>query len=154
MAHKGNIPWNKGVKRPEHSKFMMEHNPLSMLGKKHSEKTKKIMSQKATGRVGDKNGNWKGGRRKDGSGYIWIYLPNHPSVNEQGYVYEHRLVMETHLGRILLPTEVVHHINGIVDDNRYENLMLFSGTGEHISFHFKEKRRQKCLTKKPLLRRI
>lgn len=76
------------------------------------------------------------------NGYIWIKRPEHPFANSNRYVQEHRLVMEKHIGCYLKPEEVVHHINRKRDDNRIENLMLFSSEIEHRKkFHTDRKGR-------------
>ena len=55
-------------------------------------------------------------------------------INHEGYVVQqvngvdlrqHRIVMEEHIGRKLLPGETVHHKNGIRHDNSLENLELW-----------------------------
>ena len=49
-------------------------------------------------------------------------------------VREHRWLVEQHLGRPLLPTEHVHHINGDPLDNRLENLQVLD-QNTHIRLH-------------------
>lgn len=59
-------------------------------------------------------------------GYRFVKVPEHPVARtSDGYVAEHRLVMEQHLGRILKGIESVHHKNGRRADNRIENLELW-----------------------------
>jgi len=86
------------------------------------------------GRLGEKAGNWKGGRRKF-RGYVLVYKPDHPFPNNHKYVFEHRLAMEKHLDRYLTKKEFIHHINNIRDDNRIENLILLRGKGCHNAMH-------------------
>ena len=62
------------------------------------------------------------------SGYRWLSIPS------IGKVLEHRHLMEVHLGRKLLPTELVHHRNGNKTDNRTENLELVERS-KHTAQH-------------------
>jgi len=76
----------------------------------------------------ENNGHWNGGKFINKNGYVMIHAIDHPACqgNTRKYVLEHRLVMEKHLGRYLESTETVHHINGKRDDNRLENLELWT----------------------------
>jgi hypothetical protein len=78
--------------------------------------------------VGPNNPNWKGGTFIHKRGYVMRKVTNdhHRSGSNNGYVMEHILVMEDFLGRSLLAHETVHHINGVRDDNRIENLELWT----------------------------
>ncbi len=78
--------------------------------------------------------NWKGGKTIGGKGYIYVWAPYHPYSSKTGYVMEHRLAMEKHVKRFLRKDEHVHHVNGIREDNRLENLELMDNK-EHNRFH-------------------
>ncbi len=66
-----------------------------------------------------------GSKIRTKSGYILVKTHS-PQSNNKGYEFEHRLVMQQHLGRVLDRSELVHHLNKIKDDNRIENLALVS----------------------------
>lgn len=80
---------------------------------------------------GTKHPNWRGGRHKDHSGYIILKMRGHPMADKNGWVREHRLIMANELHRTLMPGEIVHHRNGIKDDNRIENLQMVTHAKPH-----------------------
>lgn len=66
-------------------------------------------------------------------GYPLRYVPEHPK-SFGGWYYEHRLILEQHLGRFLENWETIHHINGDKTDNRLINLFLCTER-EHKKAH-------------------
>ena len=84
---------------------------------------------------GVNNDYWRGGRTKHSNGYIYVKKKGHPRALKAGdYVLEHILVVEKEIGRYLRDDEIVHHINGVKDDNRPENLYITS-LEEHTRMH-------------------
>ena len=127
----------------EYPKSAKEKISNAHKGKIVSEETRRKMS------YADKVGGI-GHKKKREDGYIAIYFPDHPESSKDGYIMEHILVMEALIGRHLKDNEVVHHKNGIRDDNRKENLKLMDFR-EHARYHMKqrhdEKRRNDLSTK-------
>ena len=80
----------------------------------------KIAIRSGERRIG--NAVYKGGRREI-RGYIKILLPEHPRADKRGYVSEHLLVWEKANNKPLPNGWVVHHLNGIRNDNRPTNLI-------------------------------
>ena len=107
---------------------------ISKMCKKHG-----IKCQRTGPRAGKGHPNWKGGLLTDKRGYVYQYVENHPFARKprKKYVFQHRLVMEKHLGRYLDPKEVVHHKNGDHSDNRIENLSLYQSNGNHLADELK-----------------
>lgn len=84
---------------------------------------------------GEKHHYWKGGKKRTTAGYVWVKAPEHHLAMSNGYVPEHRLIAEAKIGRSLLPGEVVHHVNGVKDDNRPENLEVMPTRKHHAWKH-------------------
>ena len=129
----------RGVKHTEAARQQMSDSTKRgfaerghpMQGRKHSEETKRKIAES---RMGEKHWAFKP-RKLDSDGYVSLYVGRgHPMAQHNGRCREHRLVMANHLGRMLRPDEDVHHINGVKDDNRIENLTLMDHSG-HGRFH-------------------
>lgn len=102
-----------------------------LVGRKLSAGTKAKISAALSRHLGPA---WKGGITVY-CGRRFVLNRDHPHAKKNGYVREHRLVMERILGWYLRPEEVVHHINGDRFDNRPRNLMLFANQSAHRKHH-------------------
>lgn len=90
--------------------------------------------------TGETNPAWKGGvtlhNRKGKHGeqrirYVKCLPEFSTMARRDGYVMEHRLLVAQAIGRPLLRSEVVHHVNHNAEDNRLENLALFPNNQAH-----------------------
>ena len=115
--------------RNELGQFMVGHNV--------SESNRKALKESMVGKVGYKARHWKKGKYINSKGYVMVYAGTREGVNKSGYIPEHRLIAESHIGRKLTGEEVVHHINGIKDDNDPSNLWIYDRK-EHRAIHNEE----------------
>ena len=131
--------WNKGLKM---SPQWGEQRAHSFRGKKHSEETKRRISEANRGhtvtpemrekmsmaarkRLAKKANNWQGGKDKiNHYGYVLEFDETLPPTRGGRYTPRYRRVMEEKIGRKLEKYETVHHINGIKDDDNPFNLYL------------------------------
>jgi hypothetical protein len=93
-------------------------------------------------KTGEKSHRWKGGRITTAAGYVAVLKPNHSRADRNGYVLEHILVWETTHGKPLPKGWVVHHLNGIKNDNRPSNLIGLPSKKHYLLLEAKAKRIQ------------
>jgi len=108
----------------QHESYMRHRHPCPNCGSlcgSHSVMCRACRIKQNRGRTAY---SFKGKPMKTSQGYIIIPAPDHPFCNGKGRMMQHRLVMETALGRHLEAEEIVHHLNGIRHDNRLENLVV------------------------------
>jgi hypothetical protein len=102
---------------------------------------------------GENNPMWRGGETGTSDGYIYKKASGHPFSNN-GYVLKHRLVAEEMLRnetpeseflielgehKYLSPAAIVHHRNGIREDNSKRNLCIMSSS-DHTRLHNKTRK--------------
>ena len=90
----------------------------------------------------EKHWNWKGGIVQRPDGYVEILKPEHPRTDRDGYVLEHILVWEESHGKPLPKGWIIHHLNGIKNDNRIRNLQALPGQKHYLVLQAKAKRIQ------------
>lgn len=93
-------------------------------------------------RKGEKAANWRGGVKTTPKGYRMVLCPGHHRADSNGYVFEHILVWEKTSGTKLPANCCIHHLNGIKNDNRIENLCVMLHSAHTVYHHTGAKRSQ------------
>lgn len=93
--------------------------------------------------VGDNNPRWNGGKTITTDGYNCVVAKDHP-YSQNGFIKEHRLIVEKLIGKILPKNAVVHHVNGNKTDNLNTNLVVCENNSYHLLLHWREKALREC----------
>ena len=84
--------------------------------------------------TGPKSPKWQGGTKRHSRGYVLECCPEHPRADRSGYVLQHILVVERHLGHPIPTGYEVHHKDEVRDNNILSNLEVLTPK-EHRSRH-------------------
>lgn len=78
------------------------------------------------------------------NGYVMISARKDPRAMSNGCVFEHVRVAERVLGKPLPKGAIVHHVNGIRDDNRPSNLVICENHQYHMLLHQRQRAKEAC----------
>lgn len=158
LAKAGKKPWNVGVKMSDASRHKLslartgqrpwnagltKDDPRVLRNTSGGSAEMQFKSGARPDLLKEGNPSWKGGRIMNRNGYWMLLMPDHPEAQNK-YVFEHRIIMERHIGRRLLVEEVVHHKNFDRTDNRIENLVLLPNQSEHVKLHDFGQMQRRC----------
>lgn len=114
--------------------------PYTTHTRKMFDQARRALGHPKRRKVGAVNPMWGGAKPRYRKGYRYIVVPG--TFDRKGhtrYRPEHHLVMESTLGRPLLKTEVVHHVDGDTLNNAPENLRVYQSNGEHLAAELRGK---------------
>jgi len=134
IAERSGIPRSRITRKLLNLKIRIR-TPHEQLNLEYSRGRKKIEPPHPSG---PESPSWKGGR-KIHNGYVYLYAPDHHSA-KRGYKQEHILVWEKVHQRHLPKDWIIHHLNGIKDDNRPENLEALSDLAHKRKLQIYQKR--------------
>ena len=77
-------------------------------------------------------------------GYVYVMKRDHPRATKDGHVFEHILVAEKALGKLLPDGAEIHHSNEVRDDNRSSNLVVCPNHSYHILLHRRLRAKKAC----------
>ena len=92
---------------------------------------------------GNKSHAWKGGIISI-KGRIAVYNPDHPCATALGYVLRYRLIAENVIGKLLPRSAVIHHIDGVKDNDQNNNLLICENDAYHRLIHQRERAYEAC----------
>ena len=118
-----------GMSSLEIAKKLGQHRTnITFYLKRHGYKARSLSEAQKTAVEEGRHFRYKGGRTNDGGYNVLLIKPEDPFYcmrkGKTNYILEHRYIMAQHFGRPLSKEEIVHHLNGIRNDNRIVNLAI------------------------------
>lgn len=77
-------------------------------------------------------------------GYVTLMIPDHPHADSNGYVYEHRVLVEGVIGHVLRQSAPIHHVDEDRGNNGRGNLVACDSNAYHCLLHKRKRAFDAC----------